>query len=169
MGDKVHEADVRLTQERFLLQESGLTGEHDMVCNCLRNKICMATIFCTTGLKNLKVTFWDVTLICTVLFRHFNTAFSMRVRDYCIITNLFRQKFSSCIIHNCLREVILDLACGPQTSVHVRLGEVKNRFCLRRGEIDGTAVWCPLIRSVRLRDVSVSGGSTACVFIFVNP
>ena len=41
-------------------------------------------------------------------------------------------------------------------------------LCLR-GEIDGTAVWCPLIRSVPLREVSVSGGSTVYVFILVNP
>ena len=68
--------------------------------------------------------------------------------------------------------VILDPAYGlqivVQIEVHARLREVKNRFCLK-GEIDGTAVWCPLIRSVRLREVSVSGGSTVYVFIFVNP
>ena len=68
--------------------------------------------------------------------------------------------------------VILHPACGPQIGVqievHVRLREVKNMFCLR-GEIDGTAVWCPLIGSARLREVSVSGGSTIYAFIFVNP
>ena len=32
--------------------------------------------------------------------------------------------------------------------------------CLRE-EIAGTAVWCPLMGRVRLREVSVSGGSTA--------
>ena len=69
MGDKVHEAGVRLTQERFLLQESGLTGAHDMVCNCLRNKISWRPIFVRLAQKNLKVTFCNVTLICTVLFR----------------------------------------------------------------------------------------------------
>ena len=102
------------------------------------------------------------------LFRLKYYFFYASTRFSCIITNLFRQKFSSCIIHNCLREVILGLACRPQMILHVRLREVKNRFCLR-GEIDGTAVWCPLIRSARLREVSVSGGSTVYVFIFVNP
>jgi len=54
MGDKAHEAGVRLTQERFLLQESGLTGEHDMVCNCLRNKISWRPIFVQLAQKTLK-------------------------------------------------------------------------------------------------------------------
>ena len=56
-----------------------------------------------------------------------------------------------------LREVILDHADPKYVSVSA-YGRLKMK-CLR-GEIVGTAVWFPLMGSVRLQEVSGSGGST---------
>ena len=48
-------------------QESGLTGEHDMLCNCLRNKISWRPIFVnSTGSKNGNVLERYFNLHCTI-------------------------------------------------------------------------------------------------------
>ena len=109
-----------------------------------------------------------VTFVCTVLFRLKHCFYLGECVIKALKLNLLRQKFYSCIVY-CPLTGGYFRPCGPQIRVRVRLREVSVYGRLKmqcfREEITGTAVWCPLMGSVRLRR-GVRSWRFDCILIF---